>query len=308
MIRHVGSSVKHYLLVTDRPFVPVLDGSSQVYQMWLDALRALGADVCLLSFNQWRRRWAADAINSLRRQNVEVHILDRFANSAEFVAARLRESVNTLETGMHLPHGWQFGPRHGRLASELDGLLAGRQFDAAIVQKVHTIGYLGIERLRSVASKLIVDVHDCVPRMSSLTRHALVRLALWKPSVVMRPWFIRELRLLTRWAPAARLARREIDGLSLFEHVLFNVDEEADFYVQNGLPLSKAGRIAWPALDPASRGRHEPGKNQAQFDFGFIGSAALFNTDAIVHFAREIWPRIRSKLPGARLLIAGPIA
>ncbi|MFZ1989506.1 MAG: glycosyltransferase [Alphaproteobacteria bacterium] len=303
------SLTKHYLLVTDRPFVPAVDGSAQIYQVWLDALRALGAEVCVLSFNQWRTRWTPDAIDTLRRQNVEVHILDRFASRADFVSARLCEAANALTTGMHLPYGWQFGPRRGRLASGLDSLLAGRRFDAVIVQKVHTIGYLGVERLRSVASKLIIDVHDCVPRAFSMTRHALVRLALWRSRAIAEPWFVRELRMLTRWASAARMVRREVDGLQLFDHVLFNVEEEADFYVQNGLPRNKVRCIAWPTPEPeATGGQHIPADDRVQFDFGFIGSRALFNIDAMVHFAREIWPRIRSKLPNAKLLIAGPIA
>ncbi len=39
--------------------------------------------------------------------------------------------------------------------------------------------------------------------------------------------------------------------------------------------------------------------------FGFIGSSALFNTEALVFFCREVWPLIRAQLPAARLLVAG---
>lgn len=305
----MGASVtKHYLLVTDRPFVPTVDGSTQIYQMWLDALRALGAEVCVLSFNQWRTRWTQEGIDALRRQNVEVHVLNRFANKRDYIAAQLREMANTLLTGMHLPRHWQLGPKRGELALELDRFFVGRRFDAVIVQKVHTIGYVGIERLRSVASKLIVDVHDCVPKIFSLTRHALLRLALWKPQAVTKTWFIRELKLLLRWASPERMASREIDGLQPFEQVLFNVEEEAQFYVQNGLARSKVRHITWPTREQGAAEVPNTPAGRRKFDFGFIGSRALFNIDAIVHFARKIWPRIRSRLPDAKLLIAGPIA
>ncbi len=270
---------------------------------------ALNAEVCVVSFNQWRTRWTPDAIDTLRRQNVEVHIFDRFASPAEFIATQLRESWNALATGMHLPLGWQYGPRSGRLVAGLDRLLAGRRFDAVIVQKVNTIGYLGVERLRSVATQLIVDVHDCVPRIFALARQALARLVRWKPEVIRKPWFVRELRALIRWASVERMVRCEIDGLNWFDHVLFNVEEEADLYIRNGLARDKAGHLAWPILGAANVGaQRKASGNKAQFEFGFIGSRALFNIDAIVHFAREIWPRIRSALPDAKLLIAGPIA
>lgn len=93
---------------------------------------------------------------------------------------------------------------------------------------------------------------------------------------------------------AVHTARLEEEVLRRYQRVVVVADEER-------------GHFSGP-VEVASHGveLHPPGHEPRDVDFAFWGRLAYFaNQDAALILLRDLWPAIRARLPGARLVLAG---
>ncbi len=105
---------------------------------------------------------------------------------------------------------------------------------------------------------------------------------------------VRELPASLRWA------RRAVRGFTATACV--GSDDAACMARIGGRPVAViANGVDLPGMDGAGLGLPDPAPTAA-----FVGTLDyLPNMDAVAFLARQVWPRVRAAVPGARLLIAG---
>ncbi|MGZ4778915.1 MAG: glycosyltransferase [Thermoanaerobaculia bacterium] len=94
---------------------------------------------------------------------------------------------------------------------------------------------------------------------------------------------------------AKRMAKLESDAATRYDRVLVVNSDERQWFGERAIAVPIGVEVR-----PADLGRAR------RYDFGFWGRLAYFaNREAAMHLANDIWPRIRSALPSASLVIAG---
>lgn len=290
------------LLITDRPFLHPVDGSTHTYLMWLQVLVALGCRVSVLSFDRRSSRWSPEDRAELDAVAASSLILDARAGRA---GALLDEAASTawrlLAGRRYLPAGVEAVlRRHSR--DRVAAFLRDGQFQAVVLNKLHTVALIGRTVLRSAPARRIIDMHDNYPMRETLNGRILFDLARTDRRAFRMMAKPKELLGLAGWAGQARKLAEEVALLAEQDHVVFNAREEAAIYVGAGLPASKAAVLPLPRPEE----RHaEPHAGDRPFQVGLIASSALSNIEGFRFLLREIMPRLRAR--GVRLLVAGTI-
>ena len=292
------------LLVTDRPFMEPVDGSSHTYLMWLQVLNDLGCRVSVLSFDRKSMQWSKQDRAALATATVGSLILEARGSRA---SALLDEAAATawrsLAGRRYLPETVETLLRRGQ-RDRLAAFMHEGAFSSVVLNKLHTTALVGRRLFRSIAARKIIDMHDNYPM-----REALNRKVLWHLLRTDKPAFrmalkVKDLVEMASWAGQRRKLAEEVRLLADFDHVVFNAREEAEIYVGAGLerskvallPLPRPGKSA-PATEPAPGGR--------PYQVGLIASASLSNIEALHFLLQRIMPRLKAR--GARLLVAGTI-
>ena len=300
LLRTHDFAAVNVLLVTDRPFMRPVDGSSHTYLMWLHVLRELGHAVSVLSFSRFSQPWTDTDAGALRAVTRSVLLLP--AHPSRAVAA----GVAALTVAWRGVAGRRFLPvaaerivrRQARM--EVAAFLDEGAFDAVIVNKLHTTSLVGRDLLRDLPARKLIDMHDNYPANEQNTRRVLLELARSNRQF-LRPVAQSFLRT-AGWAGEARLLREEARLLGSFDHVVFNAREEADAYAKAGVPRMHISVLPLPR--PPSREMPGAGSRRP-FDLGLVASASVFNIQGLAWLAREVLPRLRSR--AVRLLVAGNV-
>lgn len=192
-------------------------------------------------------------------------------------------------TAQHLPaalHGaglaypWRFDPAPLRAV-----LLRAGPHDRGLVWPGAEAAWLGAHG----RPPAVMDMIDCNP------------LEFWRtatgapgPGWRARARAVRELPASLRWA------RRAVRGFTATACV--GTDDAACMARIGGRPVAViANGVDLPGMDGAGLGLPDPAPTAA-----FVGTLDyLPNIDAVAFLTRQVWPRIRTAVPGARLLIAG---
>jgi glycosyltransferase involved in cell wall biosynthesis len=291
------------LLLTDRPFIPPVDGSTRVYRAWYDALRSGGADLTVVSFNHFRSRWSAEGLKEIARQGVQIHVFDLYSGRLHATLHKLALLLYSVVTGSTFRPSWLAA---GLAADRqrLMRLMAGHCFDVVIIQKIRTLNLLGIGKLISAEALRITDLHDnCAERTHQIRQavryihRSLPRLS--RSSIALSER-LDSLNLYSR----ARLSRNEACHLNVSDRICVNDQDDLRWLGEQGIPSSKLVKLPWPTVLPV---RPSPG-DSTKFDFGFIGALDIFNIEALLHFGKEIWPLISTKRPESTFVVAGHLA
>ncbi len=288
------------LLVTDRAFMRSYDGSAAIYTAWLASLRLLGFRVAVVSFNQALLRWTDDELAQLAAAADSVLILDAYRTTAEAALIKAERVIWNIVTGCrYSPH--LLGGRHAASNAErLRVFLARRDFRVVVVNKTTSVRLLG-KALDTLTGCKLLDVHDNLPRRAKLTRMAALRLIPSNPGLA-RLMRIEELGDVLGWASENRMMHEEVRQLRGFDRVLFPDEDEAGAFISAGLDPLVAHVIPWPMV----KNERVPERTGA-FQLGFLGSAQLFNFEAVDFLATQVLPRLRRDHPNLRVLIAGSI-
>ena len=295
------------LLVTDRPFIRPVDGSSHTYLMWLHALRELGCTVSVLSFSRFSQPWTDTDAQALRAATHSTLLLPAFGSrTAAAGAALLGLAWRGLAGRRFLPVAAERA-LHRRAHRRIAAFLAENRFDAVVVNKLHTASLFGRDLLRALPAAKLIDMHDNYPAREHHARRVSLSF-LRGPGRKHRRFrgtAARELIATPGWAGPERLLREEARLLGDFDHVVFNAREEADAYQAAGVPAPRISVLPLPR--PPRRGT-EPAPAPAEtrpFALGLVASLSLFNMEGVAWLAQEVLPRLRSR--GVRLLVAGTV-
>jgi glycosyltransferase involved in cell wall biosynthesis len=291
------------LLVTDRPFLEPIDGSTHTYLMWLRVLTDLGCQVSVLSFDRESLQWSPKDLGRLPSLTASSLILKAHGNRLGTMVDTVLSTVwRSLAGRRYLPAPLETVLRRGQ-RDRLVAFLQEGQFDSIMLNKLHTTALIGRNLFRSLPARKVIDIHDNYPVREALNRQILLDLARsdWPAfRAAIKP---RDLLEMASWAKRHRLLAEEVRRLSDFDHVVFNAREEAELYVRTGLPRAKVAVLPLPR--PQDQADIKAADHPRPYQIGLIASAALSNIEGLHFLANRIMPTLRQH--GIRLLVAGTI-
>ena len=189
---------------------------------------------------------------------------------------------STIAMGLSALLGGPLGySRYGFFPRRILGLLGSRQFDAIHFDHPHTALAWPLLRKLQPTARLVLDAHN-------VEAEILERLALLAPRW-KRPLY----RL-----QAERIRKLERGLAQAMDLILTCSPRDADTFRAMGARRVRVVPNGVPAFAPA------PGAERREVLF--VGSMDWKpNADAAVTLARDVWPLVRGKLPGARLVLVG---
>jgi glycosyltransferase involved in cell wall biosynthesis len=218
--------------------------------------------------------WARDGQETERfraRMRGEVYVIERPHKLDALIAMGL-----SALTGRPLGYS-----RYGLFPKRVLKLLSTRQFDVIHFDHPHTALALPLLRRLQPHAKFVLDAHNVEAEI--LERMVPLK-PLWK-----RPLFSFQAR---RIRALERSLAREVDL------VLTCSDRDAAAFRALG---AKRVRVVPNGVPPMA-----PMAGAERKDVLFVGSMDWQpNTDAAIALARDIWPLVRGRLPGARLVLVG---
>src|SRR5205823_9489963 len=216
------------------------------------------------------------------RAGEDRHALDRMLEGRVHVAERMGPLDAVFAEGMGFVLGCPAGYcRYGWFPSVLKRLLEAKKFDFIHFDHPHTaLTWPQIKRLQPEA-RLVLDAHN-------VEAEIMERLAETAP---------RWQRKGLRWQ-AARIHELERDLARNVDLVFTCSEKDAEAFREMG---ARRVRVIPNTIPPLA-----PPLVAQRHDVVFVGSLDWRpNAEAAVLLAKEIWPRCRALLPGARLVIVG---
>jgi glycosyltransferase involved in cell wall biosynthesis len=208
--------------------------------------------------------------------------LDRMLEGRVHVVDRMKSVDAMFAEGMGLVLGCPAGYcRYGWFPSILKRLLETQKFDFIHFDHPHTaLTWPQIKRLQPQA-RLVLDAHNVEAEIMDRLADSAPR---WQ-------------RKGLRWQ-ASRIRELERDLARHVDMVLTCSDKDAAAFREMGAPRVRVVPNAIPPLSPPLVAQRH--------DVVFVGSLDWRpNADAAMVLGKEIWPRCRALLPGARLVIVG---
>jgi glycosyltransferase involved in cell wall biosynthesis len=198
------------------------------------------------------------------------------------------------------------------MARELERLLAARDFDLVQVESIHLAAYLPIIRAARRAPAAVLDWHNVeseimsryAERASGVFRRAYAfRTARQIASLEARA--VREFDAHLTVSERDRERLLEVTRGARVETVENGVDSA--HFTDEEIERAHAERLSQTEGESgASVGDDGPTKDKRRRRIVFVGSMDYHaNVDAVVHFAREVWPGIAARLPGLAFSIVG---
>jgi len=216
------------------------------------------------------------------REGGDVQALDRLLTGRSCAVARSGPVDTLFAEAMGLVLGCPAGyTRYGWFPARLRQLLENEQFEAVHFDHPHTaLSWPLIKRMQPQA-RLVLDAHN-------VEAEIIERLAESAPR-----WQRRALR----WQ-ARRIRELEQELARKMDLIFACSEKDAEAFRQMG---AREVRVVPNAIPPTS-----PPLVAQRRDVVFIGSLDWRpNAEAAVILARDIWPRCKALLPGARLVIVG---
>ncbi len=219
---------------------------------------------------------------SWARPSEDRRAFERMLEGRVHVTDRMAPVDSLFAEGMGFVLGCPAGYcRYGWFPSVLKHLLEANRFDAVHFDHPHTaLTWPQIKRLQPQA-RLVLDAHNVEAEIVERLAESAPR---WQ-------------RKALRWQ-AGRIRELERELSRNVDLVLTCSDKDAEEFREMGARRVRVVPNAIPPLSPALVAQRH--------DVVFVGSLDWRpNADAALLLAKEIWPRCRALLPGARLVIVG---
>jgi len=216
------------------------------------------------------------------RNGEDRQALDRILEGRLHVVDRMGPVDSLFAEGMGFVLGCPAGYcRYGWFPSVLRRILEVEKFDFIHFDHPHTaLTWAQIRRMQPEA-KLVLDAHNVEAEIVERLAESAPR---WQ-------------RKGLRWQ-AARIRELERELASKTDLVLTCSEKDAAAFREMGAQRTRVVPNAIPPLPPPLVAQRR--------DVVFVGSLDWRpNSDAAILLAKEIWPRCRALLPGARLVIVG---
>jgi polysaccharide biosynthesis protein PslH len=171
--------------------------------------------------------------------------------------------------------------RYGWFPSSLQKLLETEQFDAVHFDHPHTALSWPLIRKLQPHAKLVLDAHNVEAEIIERVAETAPR---WQRGAM-------------RWQ-ASRIRELERELARQLDLVFTCSDRDATAFEEMGARNVRVVPNAIPPIKPSAVAERR--------DIVFVGSLDWRpNADAAIELAKEIWPRCKPLLPGARLVIVG---
>jgi glycosyltransferase involved in cell wall biosynthesis len=171
--------------------------------------------------------------------------------------------------------------RYGWFPSRLQKLLETERFDAVHFDHPHTALSWPLIRKLQPDAKLVLDAHNVEAEIIERVAETAPR---WQ-------------RPAMRWQ-ASRIRQLESELARQLDMVFTCSDRDAEAFQEMG---ARNVRVVPNSIPPV-----KPSAVAERRDVIFVGSLDWRpNADAAIELAKEIWPRCKALLPGARLVIVG---
>jgi len=293
------------LLIVDNMRLPVSDGSSERYLVWLRILKGLGLKTYLLNFRTSREPFDENTHILIKKYTEDVFEINL---SYGFF---LRSVIKIIDTALKIIGlSTNIRPFSAFLLNRLcqqsiRNLVFDKSVSLLIVNKVSSAIHFGLRNLDTYGGLKIIDIHD-VHSNHYLLKNMVLSTLHWKDFLGKRysKFLYDKIISTVTKQNYKREMKEELSILSKFDMVLATSIEDQQFLDEiSGI----AGKVAYlpPCVSPAKN--HNEGHNRREYDLGFIGSSSLFNIDAMDYFLNSIYPLILDKKPDVSLLMGGSI-
>ncbi len=277
---------------------PILDGSGRVYKAWLDTL-SQRHDVYAILFKQFPvdTREANDYLPQVCRDHL---ILPGLPDGK--IWKTLRAVARYFSGNLYAPRIIEEYSR-ANVKKRISTFLLSNQIDLFVFSRLETVHQFGYEAIARLGRPRFLDLHDDSIEEERVKRALTARLLRNYPSLYhYKPYGRMLMRHRLSRLSITRARRQERRMLGLFDCVLSSSVEEWRAYRERFGATIRCEFLAWPVGVP---GYAPAASNTPEFQAGFIGSNAIFNTEGIVYFCTRILPLVLREIPSFRCLIAG---
>jgi glycosyltransferase involved in cell wall biosynthesis len=299
--------MKHDLnicFVAEQFVPPVYDGSTRVYEMWVDLLsrrynlyaiffKSEGGDDCA----------AADAY------------LAGVCNAHLILPGVPRNRLwKTARAAARLVSGKLFAPEfieelgRSEIRRSVADFVARHDIDILVLSKIHSIHLFGRQTLSRMTARVFLDLHDDFVERDAADRRVLGELLQRFPQLKeYRPYAYAALRHRLSRLVTRRARVQEAALCRLADCLLSSSHGEWSRYREMMGASVPCEFLQWPIT--LAHGMPDDAVTTAPpaFDAGFLGGDNPFNLEAVLFFCNRVLPLIRQKYPAFKLLIAGNV-
>ncbi|MFC1532315.1 glycosyltransferase family 4 protein [Thermodesulfobacteriota bacterium] len=293
------------LFVVESCFYPVRDGSSERYYTWLQYLYKIGLEVHFLSFNGRKRKWDKTSLDFIKKYVKSFFIINRYQGILISLVKVIIQIAAQMITGKRYSSYLIDKIFHRSYLDKIQSYIEKNSIDTIIVNKINAAMLMGFELIKESNVLKIIDIQDIHSNHYRLHNNLLTHTPL-KEFVFgnYSKFILSKFKTIIFPNNYANSFAEEMEILSIFNVILAtSLDEQKR--LQNNINI--LNKIKY--LPPYIRDKNIDlsFKNNKKFDFGFIGSAAILNFEAIIFFKESIIPEIQKIKPDFRCLIGGSI-
>ncbi|MBC9206163.1 glycosyltransferase [Roseomonas aerophila] len=298
------------LFVTDEPFLPPGNGSSQVYLSVAEEYRRQGSRIFCLSFYKDAGKALSPASAAAYAEISCGHLMLPGWNNGGSPLGRagqaVREAHRWISGDVFVGHPFLQSRRPAMARLVADWI---RQQGIAHIycHKIHALLLMQPILALLPGIRISLDLHDDFVRKAldyDMAYGDLFREL--SPREILRDHGAAWLRHRFRRTNPDRSRAAELAALSRCDRILAASSEEASRYAAFPQLVGKVRHQPWRYTVPDAA--ETPPSAAEPYDIGFIGSEDVMNLDAVRYLRDDILPLLRGQMPGLRVLLAGTLS
>jgi glycosyltransferase involved in cell wall biosynthesis len=306
----MNSSALSTLFVTDEPFLPPGNGSSQVYLSVAEDYRRRGGEIFCMSFYKDAGRAlspvSAQAYAAVFAGNLMLPGWNNGGSPRGRAGQAIREAHRWIGGDVFVGHPL-LETRRARTVFPVVEWIRRHGINHIYCHKVHALQLIQPILRHLPGLRVTLDLHDDFVRKAVDYDTAYCDLFREIPMrEIARNHAAAWLRHRFRRTNSARSRMAELAALSACDEIVIASGEEAERYAAfpqlAGRIVHRPWRYAMPATDGGGASAGEP------YDIGFIGSEDVMNLDAVRYLRDGILPLLRARMPRLRVLLAGTLS
>lgn len=310
MLASTRRSAPTVLFVTDEPFLPPGNGSSQVYLSVTEEHRRQGSRVFCLSFYRNAMQAHSAATKAAYDEVFAGHLMLPGWNGGGTMLGKagvaIREARRFTSGDVFAIHPF-LQTHRSATARGVAAWIRQQGIERIYCHKVHALQLLQPVLAHLPGMHLTLDLHDDFVRKAVDYDNAYGELFRELPlGVIARSHASAWLRHRMRRARMERSRETELSLLENCDDIVIASIEEADRYAAFPRLAGRVRHQPWTYTATADRLHDLSGEEV--FDIGFIGSDDVMNLDAVRFLRDEILPPLRGRGPPLRVLLAGTLA
>jgi len=305
-----ATSAPATLFVTDEPFLPPGNGSSQVYLSVAEEYRRMGSRIFCMSFYKDAGKALSPASAKAYAEMSCGHLMLPGWNNGGSALGRagqaVREAHRWISGDVFVGHPFLQSrrPATARLVADW---IRQQGITHIYCHKIHALLLMQPILALLPGIRVSLDLHDDFVRKAVDYDTAYGELFGELPArEILRHHAAAWMRHRFRRTNPDRSRAAELAALSRCDQIFIASSEETARYAAfpqlAGKVLHRPWRYTTPEVTETPPSGAEP------YDIGFIGSEDVMNLDAVRFLRDEILPLLRGQMPGLRILLAGTLS